>query len=630
MRIGALKFIILVIICLYTSLSSASAVIENGRGGERWREVYREKVFSELFMRQAEMAIKGYSSTIAEIDEALAIARSGELRGALSKLLVMRGSGGGDSIRRREAIYLSGLINERLGFFPEALAHYMRVIRSPQKDTLYRRALMGRSFLLLREGVREEKNRLIERAGRLFYRVYRAAEQPEIWQKALAGYGLALSFTDNNDAAESVFSEINSFLDGNPPFRFFRAENFVKLGRADLAMEPLLALKGDKASPVMAGYALLRVGDMAVESGDRAEGEKRYQELVEKTGDRAGQVMGMMAMAELHRGGEEYGKAVEMWRKVVDGEAPYEVRDIALFYLLRVSEDAGSAEDVLNNAKKLLLTGVSTSWKKEGRKALSDTLFSFIKSAYSEGNYGEAVSLFYKHGPYIKEGRTRRIVADALLEVNLPAEARKIYLGLERGEKMGVPVKLIRTHIMEGEVESVEEDMRRHYKKRSAEMNVALREAGDLYMRRGAYDLAMAKYAMANNKLDFPELILNSAHLYTMTGKPERANRLLGKLIKRYPDNDIGARAYLGMGDANYAMERWSDALKAYTRAGAKIRTDDGARIHYRMGRLNLMLGRRKEAVTIWKGLAGEDGGYYGKLAGESVKEAALWKSIKM
>jgi len=630
MRRVALKLILLAIICLHISLSSASAVVENGRGGERWREVYREKVFSDLFMSHAEATIKNYSSGIEEVNEALSMARSGDLRGALSKFLAMRGSGGNDSTRRREAIYLSALINERAGFFPEALAHYLRVIRSSKKDMIYRRALLGRSFLLLREGVRENKSRLIEKAGRLFYRVYRAAEQPPIWQEALAGYGLALSLTDNYDAAESVFSEIEGFLDANPPFRLFRGENYLKMGRVDLAMERLLALKDVEPSSVIAGYALLRVGDMAVESGDRKEGEKHYQELAERAEDRVGKVMGMMALAELHSGAEEHGEAVGIWRKVVDEEAPYEVRDIALFYLLRASEEAGSAEDVLINAKKLLLTGISTSWKKEGRKALSNTLFSFIESAYREGDYGEAISLFYKHGPYIGEGRTRRIVADALLEVNLPAEARKIYLDLESGSKRGVPVKLIRTHIMEGEVESVEEDIRRQYRKRSAEMNVALREAGDLYMRRGAYGLAMAKYAMANNKLDFPELTLNYASLYTVTGRPERATRLLGELLQRYPDSEIGARAYLGMGDANYAMERWSDALKAYMRAGTEISSGDGARIHYRMGRLNLLLGKREEAFTIWKGLAGEDGGYYGKLAGESVKEAALWKSIKM
>ncbi len=626
MKSGVIKFIILSIFFLHTSYGTASALMES----ERWREIYREKLSSKIFRKHAETILHNYKAESAEIEETVSIARSGDFRAALSQLLTMRGDVGKESLSEREAIYLSGLINEGLGFSPEALGHYTRVIRHPQKGIIYQRVLLRRSFILLQQGVNEENARLIEKAGKLFYRLYRSAERAEIWREALAGYAVALSLAGKHDDAEVVFGEIEGFMDANPPFRFFRAENYIKMGRPDIARERFLVLKSVKEYPLMAGYAILRVGDIEVETGEREEAERRYKELLEVSGERGGRIMGMMALAELHRGAKQHGEAVELLHRVLDEEVPYEVRDIALLYLVYAFEEKGNPKEVISNSRKLVLTGASTSWKGEARRILSDTLFSTVESAYSEEDYPEVIRIFYTHGPYIKEGRTRRLVADALLETNLPSEARKIYMGLGRGDNRGVPAKLIRTYIMEGEIERVEGDIRRNYAKKNSEINLVLLEAGNLYMRRGAYDQAMVKYGMANNKLDFPDLLLKYAQLYTVTGKPERATGILKQLIKRYPDGEIAGRAYVVMGDAYYAMERWSNALEVYRRGVKDTLPDDTARIRYRMGRLNLMAGKLEEAVTIWEGLAGEDSGYYGRLAGESLKEAALWSSIRM
>lgn len=612
------------------------------------------------------------------------------LREVSAQSAVLDGRGAGEAgLLKDEAIYLIGLIYEGLGFYPEALGNYARIsVRRDGGGVFYRKAMLRTAFVNLMKTVEGGDIALLEETSDRFYGVYRESSDPAEWEEALAGYAVTLYESGDHADAEDVFRKIDGYIYLHPAYGFSRAENYLRAGEIEKAKDAFQRLSAQYGEGGLLQYIFLRLGDIAVMEGKEKDGElfyKRLTEDVKETEDGKEKktfasplpgdapVMGKMALSELYMN-EKRAESVNILKDMMSMPLPSEVRDAALVYLVNLSRAEGLYRDTLAFSKEFLSR--PGPGKAEVKAVLDDTLYLIISGAHERKDYTGVMEVYYGNREFIKDKRILFMAAESFLNAGLADEAAAIYGRLmnpqgglvgRRGRQgrldgwgdAGASIGLARCRIMKGDGAGAADALRAVRpsdrpgrldspqgglvgRKEQALLADAFRLLGDLHLRKGEYGEALSAYSEALKGMDKPEIYLKKAHAHVLRGEEERAVDIYLDVIKRLSIKDgwsavkdaatMGAKAFLGLGDAYYSMKRWKDSLDSYGRGigGADADKEEKIRVRYRMGEANFFTGNVEEAVSAWQEVVKEDrDGYMGRLADERLKEVDLWQPYK-
>ncbi len=674
MKIFALKRLFILTSFALLILLSASLLYGMNIEAHGWREHYRNKIFLIMLQDRVDDALLNYVSDNSDIMRVIDLVKAKKEHDALNMLQEMISS---DASFNAEAVYMRGLINEWLGFDVEAKANYSIFKEKVGKSPFYDRALLRLNILEMVEGMsNRDMASLKDIAGR-FYILYKDSTEPLVWQEALAAYGVALFLTGKSTYAAEVFNLVDDYVRKRPFYRFFRFENLFYMSEfeIDKVADFYKELSDKYSDSQFLAYILLRFGDALVSKGESDAGKRFYRRILKeeygvpgrkslKTGDSEKSIAGLsdidlnsgksdeddrdslnkakieklsedrafagiMALSELYADENDPKRGAETLELIVDRLKEPVYRSMVLKFLVSLFEKAGNDEKVLFYAKKFLSSKVLG----KGVKSSFNRAFNrLVSGKYKKKDYRTVAELYYRNRGYVDDKHALFIVGKSFLSLDIPEEAEKIFKRIKgNAQKMDsdIMLGLARSYIMKGDAKKASRMLvglkSRRLNKNRRGMETAFRLLGDLQFRKGHYADALDAYLNTDKGAGDPELYLKEAFIYEMVGKKQTALGLFRDIVKRAPQKDIKARAFINMGNILYSLKRWKDALNAYT-AGVESIESEGERLWalYRMGEINSILKRKDDAVKAWKNVAESGGGYLSELAQERLKEFDL------
>ncbi len=593
-----------------------------------WRERYAKKLSVRILRERAKVLL----FSVTPWDEiSHAVGKMSEGEDAKVTLDALRAiiTGSDDDSEVREAIYRSGLIYEMLGFYPEALGNYKRLLRHYPDGMAAWKARLRMAYVDL-------VNNLSSGSGLggvivSFYSIYRDSNDPLVWKEALAGYAIALHESGDYAAAEEVFRKIDGYTKWVPTFSLFRAGNYMLTDQYEEAWNLFQLYTGKKDMPDLVSYSLLKLGDLSVLKGKTGMARDYYKRILESVQQRSEMwAAATLAIAELNMERGDLNGAKGLLNDILEYQVSDEFRSATLYYLMDISMRKGRKEEYADYAVDFLKDNITPEMERSVREVLTDTIEELVLLAHTDGNYEKILSLYYDKNEFMSDD-TLAIVGDVFHRSGLPAEAVAIYEKIERKDEK-IMERLVDAYIMQDDLEEAMaalEHIASDEKYGREGLPMVLRQLGDMNFRRKKYSEALRIYTRVYELSYDPGLYLKLAMTYRFLGKKKEALKVYRALLDKESGGAVEVEAHTGIGDIFYSMGKWKAALSAYKLAVEEGSDLDMTWAFYRLGEINRIMNSKEAAIDAWQKVANKDKGYIGKLARERLKEVDLWE-LKM
>jgi tetratricopeptide (TPR) repeat protein len=602
-----------------------------------WRNHYRDTFLTSLHKYTALNALDGYKTENKDIKEAIKLRMDGKGKDSLATLKSLTVKKGVQP--SAELLFLTGLINESMGFFPEAAANYAMVETAPNGKEFSNRTALRRSFVKFIEAVTANSLFAMIDADGGFFRIYNESTTEDEWNEALAGHALVLYNFGDHKHAETIFASISPAYLMGPAYQFARAENYVSLGLHLNAIDLFERLKVylvENEEMTLASYISLRLGDLYLMSGNDADATSNYNQiLVDRNKDTPlavddGFIMQSMALAEHHYKKDEHVEATETLRRLLAEKLPpmLEIEKTGGLYLIELFRKMGFEEDAFLEAKGFLQNYPDTRWSPEVRAFVDDVIRKRINEAYASNDFQKVLYHYHVSLDFVSDPKLLAIVGTAFVERKLPAEAKAVFTKLAEAmppaEARFINIGLARSEIMLGNADAgyallsaikpagppMKPDEERYFA-------AGLRELGDFHFKKAAYQASLWGYESAARFVKDFELDLRLAMALDFAGRQSDALKIYTALIASVADASVKGRAHIGRGDILFARKKWADALA-----------------YYKLGEASRAFGNEAEAIKAWKAAAAAAGAggeaVYARLAEERLKEVGAWERVRM
>lgn len=629
MKSVLVKFLIFLLLAFYITPSNAFA------GQSSWRDYYSRTYLVEALKIGTTAYLMGYGAAAADINKAVEFVKDGKGQEAVKELMGSTSD---------ESIFIKGLIYEVMGFYPEAVGNYARLIQFYPDGKFFRKANIRSAFIKLINGLKTDSIPLVKEASRGFYDVYKKSDEPEEWKDAIAGYAITLYILDEGHYAQEVFKKIEGYISLNPSYQFFAAENYVKIGKVTEARVLFQKLAETQKGSGIIPYINLRLGDIALLENNDVQAELFYKGVQEHakspsdtgTSEASGIVnMGTMALAESYMKKGKNSQAIKLLKDLLEKSIDVRVNDSADYYLIKLLKSEGGLQEALLRTRKFLASYPMSLWKKDVEKVRDDIIYRAMADAYQNANYQKVAKYYYENKGVIKDDRLVEMAGDSFLNLNLPREAEVLYKSLMNRKTINASIGLAKSLIMGGDAKRTLEIINRVSASKGAvktELAEVYHMLGDHYFRVKGYDDALKAYSLAyQNGMTKPELHFKIAHIYELLGKKNDAAKVYESLADSVSNEVVKTKAFLKLGDIYYTSKDWDSALSFYAKGVQFVgKGEERFRFIYRMGEANMNIGKRKEAVEAWQEVERDDKGYMGRLAHERLKEVNAWQTLQM
>lgn len=621
---------LLLLVASYTIVPHAYALEKAA-----WRDYYAKVYSIEAIKSGTKEMLNSYKSASHDINNAVRLAKDGKHQEAVRELL-----GNNDE----EPVFIKGIIYETMGFFPEAVGNYTRLVQFYPNGKFFKKAVIRNAFLKLIKGLKTDSISLVKEASRDFYRVYKESDEPDEWKDAIAGYAVTLSIIKEDAYADEVFRKVEGHISLNPSYQFFIAENYLKMGRLKEAKALFQKLLETQRESNISPYINLRLGDISILEGRDAQGELFYNEMIKTTKSLSDTgiketsdtvIMGTMALSESYMKKGKNNQVIKLLKGFLEKPIDAAVNDSARYYLIKLLKAEGSLQEAISLSNKFLASYPMSTWKKDVEAIRDDIIYTSISNTYNNGDYQKTSRFYYENKPFIKDERLLIMIGESLLHLNLPKEAEGVYKFLKKGKGIKGSLGLAKSFIMDGNAKkSIEIIKGISSLKNEERMEVArvYYMIGNHYFRTGEYEDALRSYSLAQKGgMDEPDLHLKTGRIYELLGRRDDAVKIYEGIVLKTSNEILKAKAFIRLGDIYYISKEWENSLSFYAKGVQYMASgEERLKFIYKMGEANISIGKKREAVAAWQEVEREDKGYLGKLASERLQEVKTWEILQM
>ena len=613
-----------------------------------WRNYFKDKFFVEMHSLNAISALKNLKFDDPSLDEAVRLRLGGQWQQAID---LMRDQATELDVDRRDKIlFTTGLIYESIGFYPEAMGNYSRIDPKMNRD-LFLRTLLRKSFVKFINGLNYSSIFDMIDADTGFYKVYKESSDHYLWSNAMAGHAVMLYVFGEHSYAEEIFAKLDTETLLEPTYQFIRIENYLNLGRTSLAEALLIKLQGyvsKELTESLKSYINLRLGDIAAMNGDLMGAEEFFNDIgTETTYDPFGApsamddgfIMKTMAMAELHLKSENYKDSLKLLLQLKGTQLPPKLalETTIPLYMMSIYDRTDRDEEAFGVAKDFLMLYPKSDWAEEAWAYVDQYIFNLFVKAYSEQDYHGVLDAYYENKRFVRKRRALLMAADAMLSSGLPEEGRIVY-----SELTGRGGNFFDWKASRGLVEALsvvaENDKAaaivNRMKPRNAEEELIKAESARIlagaYYGGGSYKESQSFYEKALKVIDDAGLHADHGLVLALNGEHKGAAGAYGRALSKAPDDALKARSLIGEGDALFNMKEFKSSLKSYSSAEEFAGADLIGRVLYMKGLSKRRLGKRREALELWKRAVREGAQMdYVTLSKERLKEAEAWEKVR-
>jgi tetratricopeptide (TPR) repeat protein len=622
--------------------------LESDRGD--WRNYYRDRYFADLHGFTVMSTLKEYKTDNLRIKEAIKLRLDGEWKESLNSLGAQVVDPDNPFIG--EALYISGLVYESLAFFPEAMGNYARLEFTKEEagGEFYYKTILRKSYVKFLTGLKYSRLLSMIDADGGFYKVFNNSTDDIDWRDALAGHAVMLYFFGSHDHAELIFKQIAEYGPLRPAYQLARAENYMSLGlhqNARVAFQDLLVAINDSKRHDLLAYMYLRLGDIANIRGESDNAKAFYEQIVPLPDEQDGEIvynepyiMQAMAVGEYYMKAEKNADAIGIFRVITNGPFPIglDLREtVALNLVLLYIRDSQTSEAFVR-AKEFTLLYPKNPYIRKVWEIINDHIYSIISEGTEKHDYNNVLYYYFENVGFIKEKRTLIPASIVLMDMGFPYEANQIFLSLwEKNPSysdISVVTGLAKSTLMLENREKAREFLKKARASNKAD-RVKLAETwrllGDEFHRKGEIEGAIVSYANARKEIKDNNLDLTYANLLTLSLQGKKAVDIYKSLLKRSLTDEFIVKVYMGFAECYFSIRDWRRALTNYHFALRSAPKSELGKIYYKIGEINLALGKESLAVEAWKHAVDTDEqGYFKKLARGRLREVQIWKPTRM
>lgn len=535
-------------------------------------------------------------------------------RAALEEALRLKPGTGYDAL----GWYLLGHSMEIKGFYPEALGYYRRVVEKTGRTgrgAARTNALFQIARISYFNGDYEEAKSLFEEAIKAGSR------------RARAWLADTLLIKGEFSHAGRLFEALNPFVSVaglDPVTQMSMGDMAVINGDFERARSIFEGLKarysGDR---LLSNFFALKGADAFAAEGRRAEALDAYRKIKERLSMEEDWAMATLSIADIYAAGdspEDLLNAYELYSSIANGS--YLGSETAYIRMSRTAYRAGRFEQALKDARDFPSGYPSSRMKDEMEGLIGEIAVGWMNSLHEAHDDYSVVRLYADYGysvPFGKKAAVYLIAGKSYAALGLDSDAVGL---LDNAIKMGRPdvveeamITLADVYISQNDWLSAER-LVIAFKTRFPESKYKARAGRVLLLAafiKGDYRGA-ASFKVQDN--DAEGLLTQArAHLKLEGFLPaiasfERALSALGG----NGDKRAVSEAHAGIGDANFALKRYSNAVRAY-RLSLDFSADDRQRSWalYRIARCWEKLGNdveKKAALEELKSIKGEFSGW--------------------
>ena len=241
--------------------------------------------------------------------------------------------------------------------------------------------------------------------------------------------------------------------------------------------------------------------------------------------------------------------------------------------------------------------------------------------------------MYNENKELIRDRRILVTVGETYLALGLTDKAKKIFsIPVVKKDKK-TPLRWAEILLYEGKGDKAKEILDTIYRGFAdlKDIGYDYSRLGDIYYKENRFREALYAYRRAVGIIGDTYLLLRIGDIYHRIGRDMDAVNVYKSILRKRSDKSLKKEATIGVAEIYYSMKRWKDAL-AFYRMGLNMLSDlqDRLWVTYRIGEINFVLGRHDIAIETWEKVAGDGKGYIAELAQERIKEAKLWKDIRM
>ncbi len=532
-------------------------------------------------------------------------------RAALEEALRLKPGTGYDAL----GWYLLGYRHEVKGFYPEALGYYRRVVEKTGQGAARANALFQIARISYFNGDYEDAKAMFEEAIKAGSR------------RARAWLADTLLIKGEFSRAGRLFEALNlsdSIAGLDPVTQMSMGDMAVINGdfkRARAIFEGLkVRYSGDR---LLSTFFALKGADAFAAEGRRVEALEAYRKIKERLSMEEDWAMATLSIADVYAAGdspEDLLNAYELYSSIANGG--YLGSETAYMRMARTAYRAGRFEQALKDARNFPSGYPSSRVKDEMEGLIGEIAEGWMNSLHEAHDDYSVVRLYVDYGyavPFGKKAAVYLIAGKSYSALGLDSDAVGL---LDNAIRMGRPdvveeamITLADVYINQNDWLSAEK-LVTAFKTRFPESKYKARANRSLLLAafiKGDYRGA-ASFKVPGN--DAEGLLTQArAHLKLEGFLPaiaafERALSALGG----NGDKRAVAEAHAGIGDANFALKRYSNAAKAY-RLSLDFTADDRQRSWalYRMAQCWEKLDNdveKKAALEELKTIKGEFSGW--------------------